>query len=114
MLAEARRTRCFFDVQGSCRDGPNCRFMHSSDPSSDEKRGRISKWRPKAPNGALEFVDIREEELFAPWRSFAGVNFGSVREGMEVRVLRTEKSQRSGTRAKRIARRGEPVFSGWN
>ena len=86
MLAEARRTRCFFDVQGSCRDGPNCRFMHSSDPSLDKKCGRISKWKPEAPNGAFAFIDIGGEELFAPWRSFAGVNFGSIREGMEVRT----------------------------
>ena len=88
--------------------------MHFMDPDSDKERGRISKWKPEAPSGAFVFIDIGGEELFGPWSSFAGVNFGSVREGMAVRVLRTEKSQRSGIRAKRIARRVEPVFSGWN
>ena len=70
MLAEARQTRCFFDLQGGCRDGHDCMFMHSSDPA--ETRGRISKWKPEAPNGAFAFVDIGGEELFAPARSFAG------------------------------------------
>ena len=29
-LAEAKQTLCFFDMAGSCRDGANCRFLHSS------------------------------------------------------------------------------------
>ena len=49
------------------------------------------------------------------WRRQTGVNFGSVREGIEMRVLQMEKSQRSGKRgARRISLRIEPVFSGWN
>ena len=67
----------------------------------------------RAPKGAFAFVDIGGEELFAPARSFAGVNIDRVREGMEVRVLQIEKSQRPGTRgARRVALRIEPIFSG--
>ena len=29
-LSEARQTRCFYDLEGSCRDRDNCMFMHSS------------------------------------------------------------------------------------
>ena len=53
--------------------------------------------------------------MFTPARSFAGANIDRVREGMDVRVLQIEKSQRPGTRgARRVALRIEPVFSGWN
>ena len=103
-LAEAKRTKCFFHFNGGCRDGAMCRFLHSA---ASVPSGRIRKWLPHAPRGAIAFVElVSGENLFAPAGNFVGTGLHSIREGLEVRVLDIGEAPNSGML--RIARRVEP------
>ena len=105
--------RLSVDYNGGCREGSNCRFLHSSLTAVDAPSGRIRKWMPFAPRGAHAFIElIGGENLFAPAGSFVGTGTHNIREGLGVRVLGIGEAPGNGML--RVARRVEPVFSAQN
>ena len=85
VLQIAKRTKCLYFRQGTCRDGHNCPFLH--DGPNVGQHGILYKLKRDSPQGPYAFVRLKSngEEVFVPGRSLRGMM--EVREGMEVEVL---------------------------
>ena len=99
VLKMAKRTKCLYFRQGTCRDGHNCPFLHNR-PNAGQ-HGILYKLKRDSPQGPYAFVRLKSngEEVFVPERSLRGMM--EVREGMKVKVQSLKEPQHKSQ--KRIA-----------
>ena len=100
-IAGARQTNCHFHQHGNCAAGESCNFMHSSSPPPSAlgcNIGTIRRWKPFAPRGAFAFVGLQNGgDIFVPIRSFEGISFEDIREGLDVQVFDISAAPRPGS-----------------